>query len=49
MSPSLKFCSRIWDLWLHAAGRGGNALGVGERSNVILRLDGALPIMEDFS
>jgi hypothetical protein len=49
MSPSLKFCNRIWGLSLHAAGRGGNGLGVEERSDGILRLDGAIPIMADFS
>jgi hypothetical protein len=48
-SPSLKFCIRIWGLWLQVAGRDGDALGVGDRSNGILRLDGALPIMGDVS
>jgi hypothetical protein len=49
MSRSLKFCSCIRGLWLQVDGRDGDALGVGERSNGTLRLDGALPIMADFS
>jgi hypothetical protein len=49
MGPPLKFCSCIRVLWLEVAGRDGDALGVGERSNGILRLDGALPVMVDFS
>jgi hypothetical protein len=49
VSPSLKFCSRIPGLWLQVAGRDGGALGGGEKSNGILRLDGALPNMEVFS
>jgi hypothetical protein len=49
MSASLKFCGRIRGLWLQVVGRDGDALGLGERSNGILRLDGALPIMADFS
>jgi hypothetical protein len=36
MSPSMKFCSRIRGLWLQVAGRNGDALGVGERTNSIL-------------
>jgi hypothetical protein len=47
--PSLKFCSRIRGLWLQVAGRGGDALGARERSNGVLRLDGSLPTMTDFS
>jgi hypothetical protein len=34
---------------LQAAGREGDAPGAGERSNGILRLDGALQITADFS
>jgi hypothetical protein len=49
MGPSFKFRSRIRGLWLQVAGRDGDALGVGERSNSILRLDGALLIIADFS
>jgi hypothetical protein len=49
LGPPLKFCSSIRGLWLQVAGRDGDALGVGERSNGILRLDGALPIMAYFS
>jgi hypothetical protein len=49
MSPCLKFCSRIRGLWLQVAGRDGDALGAGETSNGISLLDGALPIMADFS
>jgi hypothetical protein len=49
MSPSQKFCSRIRGLLLQVAGRDGDALGVGERGNGILRLDGVFPIMADFS
>jgi hypothetical protein len=49
IGPFLKFCSRIRGLWLQVAGRDGDALGVGERNNGILRLDGDLPIMADFS
>jgi hypothetical protein len=49
MSPSLKFCCRIRGLWLQVAGRDVDALGAGERTNGLLRLDGALPIMSDFS
>jgi hypothetical protein len=48
MSPSLKCCNRIRGLWLQVAGREGDDLGFGERRNSILRLNGALPIMEDF-
>jgi hypothetical protein len=48
MSPSLKFSSRILGLWLEVAGRDGDALGVGERSNGILWLDGVLPIKAEF-
>jgi hypothetical protein len=47
--PSLKFCSRIRGLWWQVAGRGGDALGAGERSNGILRSDGSSPTMADFS
>jgi hypothetical protein len=47
MSLSLKFCRRIRGLWLQVAVCDGDALGVGERSNGVLRLDGALKIMAD--
>jgi hypothetical protein len=47
-SPSLKVCGRIRGLWLQVAGRDGDALGAGEGSSGILRLDGALTIMADF-
>jgi hypothetical protein len=49
MGPSLKFCSLIRGLWLPVDSLDGDALGVGEKSNGILRLDGAFPIMADFS
>jgi hypothetical protein len=48
-SLSLTFCNRIQGLWLQVAGRDGDALGAWERSNGLLRLDGAIPIMSDFS
>jgi hypothetical protein len=49
MGPFLKFCRRIRGLRLQVAGRDGDALGVGERSKGVLRLDGSLPNMADFS